>query len=193
MKKIPSTEGLYLLGDCNGRIGADREAWPSCLAPQGLGKVNNNGQILLELCCYHRLCVTNTFFKCKEQHMVSWRHLRSNHWHQLDLVITRRADLSSVLLTRSYRSADCDTDHSPMASRIRLLPKKLHHTTKKGKPRINTCCATNPVKTQQFVENLPEALADTPIDSKWSDLRDAIYNSAINAYGKREHKMLNGI
>lgn len=33
-----------------------------------------NGQSLLELCCYHDLCVNNTFFQNKPYHRVSWRH-----------------------------------------------------------------------------------------------------------------------
>lgn len=98
--RIPSIEGLYLLGDFNA-MGADHVSWPTCLGIHGRGKINENGQRLLELCCFHGLCVTNTFFKCKGIHQVSWGH-------QLDLVITRRSDLASVLLTRSYHSADCD-------------------------------------------------------------------------------------
>jgi hypothetical protein len=193
ISRWPSTEGLYLLGDFNARVGADHKAWPTCLGSFGRGKINENGQRLLELLCHHGLCVTNTFFKCKEIHQVSWRHPRSRHWHQLDLVITRRADIGCVLLTRSYHSADCDTDHALVASKVRTTPKRLHHSKKKGRPRINACCASNPEKTQQFISRLEHALsegvsADDTIDSKWPRLRDAVYNAAITAYGKKERK-----
>ena len=66
LSKVPSTEGLYLLGDFNARVGADREAWPSCLGNFGRGKLNENGQRLLELTCYPSICVTNAFFRCKD-------------------------------------------------------------------------------------------------------------------------------
>ena len=197
ISRIPSTEGLYLLGDFNARVGADHEAWPTCLGTHGRGKMNENGQRLLEMCCSRGLCVTNTFFKCKEIHQVSWRHPRSRHWHQLDLVITRRAELASVLLTRSYYSADCDTDHSLIASKVRVRPKKVHHSKKKGRPCINTCSTANPERTQLFISKLEETLVEEPpdgddIDSKWSYLHDATYSSAIAAYGKKERKMLIG-
>ncbi len=193
ISRIPSTEGLYLLGDFNARVGADHESWPTCLGLHGRGKINENGQRLLEMCCLHGLCVTNTFFKCKDIHQVSWRHPRSCHWYQLDLVLTRRVELGSILLTRSYHSADCDTDHSLVASKVCVALKKLYHSKKNGRPYINTCCASNPEKTQQFVRNLQEALTkespiDDTIDSKWSHLRDAVYNAAITAYGKKERK-----
>ena len=64
-------------------------------------------------------------FPNKACHRVSWRHLRSKHWHQLDTVITRRDSLNTVCNTRAYHSADCDTDHLLIASRLKLNPKKL--------------------------------------------------------------------
>ncbi|CAE1298953.1 unnamed protein product [Acanthosepion pharaonis] len=105
---------------------------------QGIGKMNENGQRLLELCCHHGLCVTNTYFKCKERHKVSWTHNRSRHWHQLDVVITRRANLRIVLHTRSFHSADCDTNHSLVGCKVRLITKKICRSKTKGLPRINT-------------------------------------------------------
>ena len=124
-------ESLYMLGGFNAREGADSEAWSTCLGHHGIGRIKENGQRLLELCCHHGLCVSNTYFQCKELHMVSWRHQRSHHWHQLDLVITRNADLCGILDTHSHPSAGCDTDLSCVASIVRLMPKKLNHSENK--------------------------------------------------------------
>ena len=57
--------------------------------------MNENGQRLLELCTFHDLCITNSFHT-KPQHKVSWRHPRSKHWHQLDLILVR------LLLSRMF-------------------------------------------------------------------------------------------
>ena len=104
------TEQLYILGDFNPRVGADHESWTTCLGHHGMEKMNENGQRLIELWCHHGLSITNTFFENKPCHKVSWRHRRSGHWHQLDIVITIRDALNNVLNTSSYHSADCDTD-----------------------------------------------------------------------------------
>ena len=138
IKKLPTNEHLYLLGDFNARIGFDHAAWPRCIGHFGVGRLNDNGQRLLELCSLHDMCISNTFFATKPCHRVSWRHPRSRHWHQLDLIITRRQSLNSVLLTRTYHSADCDTDHSMVASKVRLQPKQIHRSKTKGRPRLNT-------------------------------------------------------
>ena len=126
IRRIPDRELLFVAGDFNARVGVDHNSWPTCLGQFGIGKMNENGQRLLELCCHHGLCVSNTFFNTKPQQRVSWRHPRSKHWHQLDLILTRHVDLSSIKITRSYQSADCDTDHSLVCSKVKLRAKSLH-------------------------------------------------------------------
>ena len=68
ISKVSRTEGLYLLGDFSARVGAENQAWPSCLGPHGTGRINENGKRLLELYCHHGLCVTNTYFQSKNLH-----------------------------------------------------------------------------------------------------------------------------
>jgi len=115
IKEISSTKQLYMFGDFNARVGTDWDFWPQSIGHFGVGRMNENGQRLLELCSYPDLSIINTFFSTMPNHRVSWRHSRSHHWH---LIITRRASLNCVLITRSYHSADCDTDHSLVCSKV---------------------------------------------------------------------------
>ncbi|XP_076056371.1 uncharacterized protein LOC143034323 [Oratosquilla oratoria] len=143
------------------------------------------------MCSYHDLCVTNTFFATKPQHRVSWCHPRFRHWHQLDLVITRRPSLNCVLTTRSYHSADCDTDHSLVGCKVRLQPKQIHRSKQKGHPRINTARTKMPDLCKRFADSTEEALRDCPTNSaeeRWNHIRGAIYNSAMDTFGKRERQ-----
>ena len=45
----PGDDKLLLLGDFNARVERDNTAWPSAVAPHGMGKVNSNGLLLLTL------------------------------------------------------------------------------------------------------------------------------------------------
>ena len=169
VKNIPSNEFLLLLGDFNARVGSYRDIWPTCPDHQRIGKMNKNGQWLLEFCCIHNFCVTNTFFQTKPCQKLSWRHPRSGHWHQLDLIITRCQSLSSVLITHSYHSADCDTDHSLVHSKIRLQPKKIHHSRKEILTHINTCYSRDLVKIGEFLDTLQHTLSQD--DDPWKRKR----------------------
>jgi len=52
------------------------------LGPHDLGKMNENGQRLLELCTNYNLALTNTFFAGSINSKVTWMHPRSRRWHQ---------------------------------------------------------------------------------------------------------------
>ncbi|XP_055883509.1 craniofacial development protein 2-like [Biomphalaria glabrata] len=153
LSEIPTTEQVIILGDINARVGSDNSAWDSCIGCFSVGNVNENGQRLLEVCSLHSLCVTNTYFKTKPQHRVSWRHPRSKHWHQLDLILVRQKCLKFVKLTRSFHSADCDTDHSLECCKINLLPKKIHHTKQIGRPQSDISKMCHPDLHIQFAES----------------------------------------
>lgn len=64
-----SYEHLVVLGDFNGRLGADHEFWPACLGHFAVGKINKNEQHLLDLSFYHGLCVTIYYFRAKQSHL----------------------------------------------------------------------------------------------------------------------------
>uniref|UniRef100_H3AUZ3 Endonuclease/exonuclease/phosphatase domain-containing protein n=1 Tax=Latimeria chalumnae TaxID=7897 RepID=H3AUZ3_LATCH len=154
VKGIPPTKQLFLLGDFNARVNADNNSWPDCLGYFGIGKMNINGQQLHEFCAQDQLCITNSYFAGKDCHKVSWRHPRSGHWHQLDLVIVKRKDLPSVQKTRTFHSADCDTDHSLIISKVKITAKKLHRAKPRSKPKINTTNTKNQRMCQEFVKAL---------------------------------------
>ncbi|XP_061910695.1 craniofacial development protein 2-like [Entelurus aequoreus] len=188
--RIPKEEHLILLGDFNARVGTDHDSWPSCLGKFGVGKMNENGQRLLEFCSYHDLSITNSFFQTKPQHKVSWRHPRSKHWHQLDLIITRRSALKCVLLTRSFHSADCNTDHLLVYSKMRLLSKKIHRSRPQGKYRIDVSKTAHPDKVAEFTQSLSEVLDSDPpggsATERWDRIRESVHSTAMMVFGKKQ-------
>lgn len=186
ISSIPSKEEVVLLGDFNTRVDADHDSWPSCLGQFGVGKMNDNGQRLLELCTYHNLCKANSFFKTKPQHKVSWRHPRPKHWHQLDLILVRRTAITNVLHTRSYNSAD--TDHSLVCCKIKLQPKRYHHGKKQGNPRVDVSKMSQTDLEKQFASSFESELKTSQTgDSateKWAALRDTMHRTALANFGR---------
>ncbi|XP_076035995.1 uncharacterized protein LOC143021958 [Oratosquilla oratoria] len=96
-----------------------------------------------------------------------------------------------LLTTRSYHSADCDTDHSLVGCKVRLQPKQIHRSKQTGYPRINTARTKMPDLCKRFADSTEEALRDCPTNSaeeRWNHIRGAIYNSAMDTFGKRERQ-----
>jgi exonuclease III len=187
ISSIPNANRIVLLGDFNARVGADNTAWPSALGCFGTGRLNENGQRLLELCNLHNLCITNTFFSTKPQHKVSWRHPRSKHWHLIDYIVVRRHSLNDVTLTRSYHSADCDTDHVLVCSNLKLTPKKLHQSKRPGKPRLDVTRMQEPALVQQFAaafNQIDTTNAETATQT-WEKLQESIHQTAKVTFGTR--------
>ncbi|XP_076041841.1 uncharacterized protein LOC143025721 [Oratosquilla oratoria] len=140
----------------------------------------------------HAIILRDFNARTKPQHRVSWCHPRSKHWHQLDLSLIRRSNIKLVQITRTYHSADCDTDHSLVCCKIRLQPKKLHKSKQKGKPRMNTMGMHLPEKVEEFAKSLQKALSvehqHCSAAEKWNHLRDTIQKTALATFGKKTSK-----
>ncbi|CAE1309676.1 unnamed protein product [Acanthosepion pharaonis] len=144
---------------------------------------------------YNKLETTisiNSFFRTKTQHKVSWRHPCSKHWHQLDLILVRRAAIKNVLHTRTYHSADCDTDHSLVCCKIKLQHKRFHRGKNQGKPRIDVSKMSQPDFVQQFVKRYENELATSrtghSATEKWATLWDTMHRTALVTFGRTTGK-----
>ena len=183
---IPSTDQTIMLGDFNARVGADYEAWKPCLGRFGTGQMNQNGQRLLEFCTLHNLCITNTIFNSRPQHRTSWRHPRSKLWHQLDLIISRADIAKNFKSTRTFHSADCNTDHSLVGCTYRAKPKKFHRSKPPGNRRINFSKTSDPRLSEEFsrrIEDSLPGLSDGTAEEKWATLQSTIYEEAKATFG----------
>ena len=187
LAKFPPGNGTILLGDFNARVGADHTSWPDVIGHYGVGKTNENGQRMLELCSQHGLCIANTWFKQAEIRRVTWRHPRSKHWHQLDLVLVKRTAIGSVRCSRTYHSADGDTDHSLVVTKLTLSKSKTVPKRSKEKPRLNTSNMRQEENIRVFrnllSKKLPPNSQNTDPVENWKNIRDALYCAAIDSFG----------
>ena len=91
---IPNADKILLLGDFYARVGSDHENW-NTLGQHGIGKMNSNGLLLLQLCTEFQLAACNTFYQQKVMHKVTWVHPRS------------KRDFRDVCTVRLMRGAEC--------------------------------------------------------------------------------------
>ena len=194
VRKTPVEDKVIILGDFNARVGQDFEAWKGALGKHGIGKCNDNGGRLLELCMEQQLIITNTVFQQKNRLKTTWMHPRSKHWHLIDYVIVRQRDLQDVLHTRVMPSAECHTDHRLVRCKLRL-----HFRTKprsRGAPmkKLRVSGLQSPELKQRLQKSLQEKLetAPPPLDpcpeTIWTQLKDIIRVTAAEIIGYTSRK-----
>jgi len=155
----------------------------------GAGKINENGQGLLELCSLFNLFVASSFFKGLLRSKVTWIHPRSR-WHQLDHhVIIRKRQLRDLKQCCSMHSADCRTDHALVRYKLQITLKKFRQTRPKPLPLVDVSSTHDSLRNQRFQQLLSSKLdsATLPADPNiaWCTTRDVIVSSALEAYGQR--------
>ena len=167
-------------------MGNDPDAWEDVIGRHGIGRMNENGQRLLEFCANHSLCLPGSYFAGSLRSKVTWMHPRSKHWHQLDHIIVRRNRLHTVMKYRSMHSADCDTDHALVRCSVKLVPKKIHSASPKPAFKLNTTLMQDNQRVADFRQKLSDLDLMSEDDSPngtWSRLKDCVTTAASDIFG----------
>ena len=196
--QTPPKDKLVIMGDFNARVGKDYLIWKGILGRHGIGKCNDNGRLLLELCAENQLTVTNTLFQQKDRYKTTWMHPRSKHWHMIDFILVRRCDVKDILHTRVMRSADCNTDHRLVRCKVRLhlkpKPRRRPNTAPSKKFDVHKLqSSANREKYQEALERqLGLGDADAPMEKEpeqlWKTLKNAVLVSCKEVLGSPLHK-----
>ena len=87
--KIPASEQLLVYRDWNGHLGYQSTGFEEVHGGQAIGKRNSKGERILEFAFANDLLVGNTWFKKKQEHLVTYQSGVAAT--QIDFILYRRS------------------------------------------------------------------------------------------------------
>ncbi|KAM2986083.1 hypothetical protein FF2_006407 [Malus domestica] len=130
---IKITEKLFIGGDLNGHVGRETSNYGGFHGGHGFGERNEDGEAILDFAMAYDLFLANTFFKKREEHVITYKSGSSKT--QIDFLLMRKGDRITC--------KDCKViPGESLANQHRLLVMDVHikRVRKKNKtwkcPRI---------------------------------------------------------
>jgi len=108
-----------LLGDFNEKVGREN-IFKSTIENDSLHQVSNdNGVGIVNFATSKNLVAQNTMFPHRDIHKYTWTSPDGKTHNQIEYILIDRRWHSSVPDARSFRGADCDTDHYLVVVNVR--------------------------------------------------------------------------
>ena len=108
-----------LLGDFNTKVGREN-IFKLTIGNESLYQdSNNNGVKIVNFATSKNLVVKSTMFPHRNIHKYTWTSPDGKTHNQIDHILIDRRWYSSVLYVRSFRGANCDTNHYLVVVEVR--------------------------------------------------------------------------
>jgi endonuclease/exonuclease/phosphatase family metal-dependent hydrolase len=117
--KFPKYHMKILLGDFNSKVGRE-DIFKPTIGNESLHEIrNDNGVRLVNFAISKNLRVKSTMFPHPNIHKYTWTSTDGKTHNQIDHILVYRQRHSNVLDVRSFRAADCDSDHYLVVAKVR--------------------------------------------------------------------------
>jgi len=107
-----------LLGNFNAKVEKENIFNPTIGNKSLHQDSNNNGVRVVNFATLKYLVVESTMFLHRNIHKYTWTSPDEKTHYQIDHILIDRRWYSSILDVRSFRGADCDTDHYLVVAKL---------------------------------------------------------------------------
>jgi endonuclease/exonuclease/phosphatase family metal-dependent hydrolase len=108
-----------ILGDFNAKGGREDTFKPTTGNESLHQDSNDSGVRVVNFATSKNLVVNSTMFPHRNIHKYTWTSPDGKAHNQIDHILVDRRRHSSILDVRSFRAADCDTDHYLVVKKVR--------------------------------------------------------------------------
>jgi endonuclease/exonuclease/phosphatase family metal-dependent hydrolase len=115
---------MNILSDFNAKVGREHIFKPT-IGNESLHKISNdNGVTLVNFATSKNLTVKSTMFPHCNIHKYTWTTPDGKTHNQIDHILVHRQRYSNVFDVRSFRAADCDSDHYLVVVKVRQTSRE---------------------------------------------------------------------
>jgi hypothetical protein len=194
--QFPKYGMKIILGDFNAKVGRE-DIFKPTIGNESLHEISNdNGVSVVNFATSKNLVVKSKMFPHCKIRKYTWTSPEGNTHNQIDHVLIDRRWHSNILDVRSFRGADCDTDHYLVVTKVReRLAVSKRAAQKIDTERSNVKILDKGDVKEQYqvtfrnkfaaLENLEDS---RNINGAWDNIRENIKTSAQKSLGYCESK-----
>ena len=183
-------------GDLNAKIGSDNSGYEEVMVRQGLGKMNENGEMLADFCAFNNMIIGGSVFPHRRIHKTTWVSPDHRTENQIDHICIGRKFRRSMQDVRVQRGADAASDHHLVLARMKMKLKK-REVKRSTRTQYNVDFLKDRLTTEAFrftVRNKYEALQDLldegnmDIDTQWQQIKEMWTSTCSDVLGKKKYQ-----
>ncbi|KAM0997763.1 hypothetical protein ACFX2C_007613 [Malus domestica] len=130
---IDQTENVFIIGDLNGHVDKETSDYAGFHGGRGFGERNEDGEAILDFAMAYDLFLANTFFKKREEHVITYKSGSSKT--QIDFLLMKKEDCITC--------KDCKViPGESLAKQYRLLVMDVHIKRERKKNKTWKCPRT---------------------------------------------------
>ncbi|KAK2140552.1 hypothetical protein NP493_5722g00002 [Ridgeia piscesae] len=178
--KLKEKDMTILMGNLNAKIGSDNSGYEEVMGRQGLGKMNENGEMLADFCAFNNMIIGGSVFPHRRIHKATWVSPDHRTENQIDHICIGRKFKRAMQDVRVQRGADAASDHHLVLARMKMKLKK-REVKKSTRMQYNVDFLKDRLITETFrltVRNKYETLQDLldegnmDLDTQWQQIKE---------------------
>lgn len=179
---------VIMMGDFNAQVGADNTSAESTMGKHGLGRLTENGELLVDTCTTNNLVIGGTLFPHPRVHKVTWVSPDGITENQIDHITISRKWRGSLLDVRNKRGADVGSDHHLVIATIRIKIAAIKKNTQTSQKRYNVDKLKDSTVANSFTLELKTSLRNSNNRNRcWEETKKILTQAADNHLGYKNN------
>lgn len=192
VSKISRHDIIIILGDFNSQIGKEDYVVGKVAGRYSLHtNTNKNGLRLCNFASANGLWISSTSFNHRNIHKQTWKIPGRNDYNQIDHILIDKRHATSITDTRSYRGANCDSDHFLVLAKLHQRLSTLNTNNKYRRKNWKTETIINDETTRKKYQNtlafkIDNLRVEGNINERWNNFKECINEAAAITIGTKK-------